>query len=100
MWQESMTPNHLGAHRAAFALGVILSAACARPAADGAVKPVPTGLDSAATVRWVAAERRACRGVFETLVDEGLATQATQRESAGTVRYFQRVTGVRCTSGT
>ena len=85
--------------RLRIALGLILSAAaCARPPAEIAVSPVPPGLDSIATVRWVAGERSACRGVFEAIFDEGMVGRATQPDSARSLRYFARIAAVRCTS--
>lgn len=75
----------------AFLLNVL---ACARAPATPAVTPVPAGLDSGAVERWVAAERRSCRGAFETLSDEGAVATG---DSARVFRYFRRVTSVRCT---
>jgi hypothetical protein len=92
------SPRHYG-RLASVVVGLLLGAvACPQPRIDAAVKPVPADLDSAATDRWLAAERRACRGTFETLIDEGAVAQRTPPDSATTFRYFRRVTGVRCGS--
>jgi hypothetical protein len=96
-----MIVNRVSAIRTFIAVGVILAAvACARPPVEVAVKPVPAALDSAEAALWVAAERRACRGRFETIIDESVIAPATNRDSTPTLRYVQRVSGVRCSPST
>lgn len=86
-----MTPTPLPG----FFVLVFAAGACAHAPAD-VMKPVPADLDSAGTARWVAAERRACRGVFEMVVDEG---EVARPDSTRTFHYIRRVAGVRCHSG-
>ena len=97
--QPNVLAVHMRPHFPLLVLTLLLGAlACARPRTDGAVKPVPAGLDSAAIDRWVAAERRACRGTVETFSDDGAVALRTPSDSASTLRHFRRVTGVRCAS--
>ena len=56
---------------------------------------VPPGLDSAATERWVAEQRRACRGQFYSLFDEGMIGRKGP-DSTVVFRYDRRFTGVQC----
>ena len=89
-----MALQHRTALRTAAALNALLiTFGCARPPAAPVTTPVPDGLDSAATERWVASERRACRGSLAITRDEG----AIRSDSTQAFRYVQRVTAVRCT---
>jgi hypothetical protein len=93
-----MTTHRRAGHRAAGLLSLLLiSAACtARVVAEPQTKPVPPGLDTASTARWIDAERQACRGVFVTLIDEGANAPSTGPDSTPLYRYVRHVTGVRC----
>ena len=61
---------------------------------------MPPGLDSAATERWVPAERRACRGTFYTVFDETAVARTPQADSATAYRYKLYAAGVQCFSKT
>lgn len=56
---------------------------------------VPPGLDSAATARWVADQRRACRGQFFSLFDEGMIGKKGA-DSLVVFRYEKSFRGVQC----
>jgi hypothetical protein len=56
---------------------------------------VPTGLDSAATERWVAEQGRACRGQFLRLFTEDMIGRRGP-DSTVVFRYQRRFTGVQC----
>ena len=59
---------------------------------------VPPGLDSAATERWVAEQRRACRGQFYSLFDEGMIARKGP-DSTVVFRYERSFAGVQCLTG-
>jgi hypothetical protein len=59
---------------------------------------VPPGLDSAATDRWAAEQRRTCRGRFLSLFDEDMIRREGP-DSTVVFRYERRFTGVQCLTG-
>ena len=64
-------------------------------------RPVPPGLDSAATQQWIASQRSACRGRFVVFADEGgmsrqYDAQPTPGAPRATLRYATSVVSVQC----
>jgi hypothetical protein len=81
-------------------LAILGACHTARPAtsADLSVRAsvdVPAGLDSAATERWAAEQRRACRGQFYSLFDESMIGRKGP-DSTVVYRYERRFSGVQC----
>ena len=56
---------------------------------------VPPGLDSAATERWLAEQRRACRGRFFSVFDENMIGRKGP-DSTVVFRYERTFSGVQC----
>lgn len=76
----------------------LLTVACAgQPQLAARETPIPAGLDSAARTRWVAAEERACHGVFTRSFDEAAIRRTASADSVVPYRYVRILTGVRCT---
>jgi hypothetical protein len=68
------------------------------PSADLSLRAsvdVPAGLDSAETERWVAEQRRTCRGQFFSVFDEHMIGRKGP-DSTAVFRYERRFSGVQC----
>ena len=84
--------------RSLLASGVILAAfasvdGCFHRTRIGPMVSPPRDLDSVATAKWVDAQRAACPGVLQMLVDEG-----SVRDLDGVFRYHSPLVGVQCVS--
>ena len=88
-----MTSGRFAVTIAAFIV-VALSGCHRRPAATPVI-PVPNGLDSVGVQRWLAAQRKACRGHLVTARDEG-AFHNFDSTSIPEYRYRIGLVGVQC----
>lgn len=73
-----------------------------RAGPTGQLVNVPRGLDSAATVKWVEAQRAACHGKLFLLFDEGGAVRDFDKPSGAdkrpVARYYTGLAGAQCNS--
>jgi len=75
---------------------ILAGPACTPHVAQSVFTPVPSGLDSAATARWLTEQQRFCKGTFLRLIDEGAIGDSLRGDSLMVYRYTQRLTGVQC----
>ena len=75
---------------------ILAGPACTPHVAQSVVTPVPSGLDSAATARWLKEQQRFCNGTFLRLIDDGVIGDSLRGDSLTVYRYTQRLTGVQC----
>jgi len=75
---------------------ILAGPACTPHVAQSVFTPVPSGLDSAATTRWLTEQQRFCKRTFLRLIDEGAIGDSLRGDSLMVYRYTQRLTGVQC----
>lgn len=89
------------------ASAIVVAVACLggcfhRSGRIGELVNLPPGLDSAATAKWVEAQRAACHGKLFLLLDEGGAVRdfdkAPITDKPPVARYYTALVGAQCNS--